>query len=419
MTDRLPPYDQRAEMAIIGACLEDPQIRIPEAAMVITAPEFFYDIRNRTAWEIISSMEIHAVNFITVVGRLKIPEAVKFLNECQDACTSAANLPAWLQDASDKWTLRKIIQTCQKSVVQAFESGDAISTLDAVEREILSIRPKQTKATGIKALLSEAIEIIERKATSWDTITGLSTGLFDLDKITDGLHPSELIVLAAYPSCGKTALMVNMAMHNALAGIPVGILSAEMRPVQLVIRSLCAEARVNFKRMDESSVALMIPQVGRFSSAPIYIQQATGWTIGQAQAQARRWASEYGIKFLGADYIQKFTGKGDNQEQEIASVGDGFKNIAMELSIPVVALSQLNDDGKIRGSRAPTQDGDSVWILANDGPWQSDVQPVNLRIEKCRDGETGQVPLTFLKTITRFECRAKESYTEQEGGRDD
>lgn len=155
----------------------------------------------------------------------------------------------------------------------------------------------------------------------------------------------------------------------------------------------------------------MISVMGRMAKANIHIEQASGFTIGQVIATARRMKQSADIKLLVVDYIQRLTGVGENRQLQIASIGAGLKDIALELDIPVIGLSQLNDDGKLRESRALGQDGDSVWILANDGEWRADVQPVNLRIEKCRDGETGIVPLTFLKTITRFEC---QSHTQEE-----
>ncbi len=230
-----------------------------------------------------------------------------------------------------------------------------------------------------------------------------------MDKKSDGLHKGELIVLAAPPSCGKTALAVNIAVHNAFAGVSVGILSAEMRPVQLVIRSVCSESRVNFRRISECDVPKMISVVGRMSQSPIHIEQVSGYTIGKVTACARRMKHSQGIQLLVLDYIQLIAGTGDNREQQIASVGRGMKAIASELEIPVIALSQLNDEGRLRESRAIGMDADSVWVISNKGEWQSDVQPVTLCVQKCRDGETGSVDLTFLKTITRFESATHES----------
>lgn len=409
MKDRLPPYDEAAEMAVIGCCLNDPANSIPETGMVATSSDIFYDIRCREAWETMVAMEARKVNIITLVGQMKMEksQSVAFLNECQDAAFSSANLSVWLETIQGKFTLRKIIKTAQAATQSAFGGGDPTDMLESFERDVMKIRPAQHERKDIRGLLGEAQKLIEFRSQNWDAVIGLTTGIPDLDKLTDGLHPSEFIVIAAMPSCGKTALAVNMAITNAIAGIPVGIISAEMRPVQLVIRSICSESRVNFKRMSDPDIYKMIPVIEKMSRAPIHIEQASGWTIGQVIASARRLKQRHGIGLLVVDYIQKLAGVGDNREQKVASVGSGLKDIAMELDIPVVGLSQLNDDGKLRDSRAIGQDGDSIWKLANDGEWKSDIQPVKLRVEKCRDGETGEVNLTFFKTFTRFEQAEK------------
>jgi replicative DNA helicase len=416
MADRLPPYSEEAEKAVIGCCLQDPVKCHPESALIVTQPAFFYDARCRSAWEIIGTMELSAVNFITVQDRLAPkmtgPAAVKFCSECEDAAISTANLPAWLETLQDKFTLRSIIAASTNAIARAYEANDATAELDAFERDALKIRPARRDVKDIKTLLQEAQTIIEYRAQNWDKIIGLPTGLRDLDVKTDGLHRGEFIVIAALPSCGKTALAVNIGVHNSLEGTPVGILSAEMRPVQLVIRSICSESRVNYKRISETSIAPMSVAMGRMSKAPIHIQAVTGFTIGQCIAVARRMSQEHGIKLLVVDYIQLLAGVGSNREQQISSVGRGLKQIASELEIPVIGLSQLNDNGELRDSRAIGHDADSVWKLENDGAWQPEVQSVMLRIEKCRDGETGTVPLTFLKTFTRFECQVKTSQPE-------
>jgi len=408
----LPPFSNPAEMAVIGCCVTDPATSIAEAGLVITSPEFFYDLRCRVVWQAVNQMPVSSVNVITVSERVATAmdktAAALFLGECQDAAFSSANLPAWLDILQDKFILRRIIKAAQNAISAAYDGqARGWDVLDEYEQRALTIRPVKRAEADMRALMGEAIGMIEQRVAMGGAISGLSTGLRDLDRKSDGLHPGELIVLAALPSCGKTALAVNIAVHNALAGVPVGILSAEMRPVQLALRSLCSEARVNFKHVTEGDCAVLINRVGPLSASPLHIQQCNGWTIGQAQAQARRWAKEYGIKLLVADYIQRFSATGETREREIASIGAGFKNIALELGIPVIALSQLNDDGKLRESRALGQDGDSVWKLENDGERQPEIQPVILRIEKCRDGEVGSVPLTFLKTFTRFENQSK------------
>ena len=217
------------------------------------------------------------------------------------------------------------------------------------------------------------------------------------------------MVIGAYPSCGKSALAMNIITHNVLLGVPAAVGTAEMRPVRLMMRSMCSEARVNSYDIRDGKINegdfVRLGGVGaRLANSPLHIKNVTGWSISQLQAWARRVHQQHGIKMLAIDYLQLISAKSDKREQEVAAVSRGCKAIAMELDIPVLVLSQLNDDGKLRESRSLGQDGDSVWILKNDGDWNPKVQSVNLRVEKSREGTTGDVKLTFLKTITRFEC---------------
>jgi len=176
-----------------------------------------------------------------------------------------------------------------------------------------------------------------------------------------------------------------------------------MTAVRLALRSLCSEARVNFKQVCESDLAKLTSSVAQLSAAPIHIDSINGMSIGQVRAIGRRMKQQHDIKLLAIENVQLLTGTGDNREQEIASISRGLKGMALELNIPVLGLSQLNDEGKLRESRAIGHDADSAWIITNDGVWQPKIQPVILKVEKCRDGETGNVKLNFLKTITRFE----------------
>ena len=418
MSDRLPPYAEESERAIIGCCLNLPVVSLPEAQQFLTA-EHFYDLRNQKIWEAINSLPLEKVNVMTVFQKLKDDKTseqvggIAYLCEAQNNVAGLeSQLSTWLEIVVEKFTLRKIIKTCVDIVGEAYESINANLLLDKVETEILAIRPNQTNATDIKSLVREATHKLEFKATNPDKMGGLSTGLSDLDRLTDGIHGGEMIVVAGFPSTGKTALSVNIAVFNALAGIPTAVFSAEMRPVQLVVRSLCSEARVNYHRITNGDIPKLTTATARLATSKIHIEAANRLTIGQVAARARRLKQKHDIKMIVVDYIQLLQGIGDNREQEISSISKGLKAIALELEVPVLALSQLTDDGKLRESRSIGQDADSVWKLENDGEWQAHVQPIKLRVEKCRDGETGIVNLTFLKTITRFENASKVDYSD-------
>ncbi len=403
--DKLPPHDSNAEMCVIGSCIISPKDCLPEAQEKISTPQFFYDERCKEAWILLCSKQLHEIDIISLSSEINH----QFLLECQDLVPSSANLSVWIEIISEKYLLRRIIQVSTNLISIAYESPNANELLDAAEHDILAIRPNQKESNDIKSLVHQAIDKIEHKCLSGDSITGLSTGISDLDKQTDGLHGGEMIVIAALPSRGKTGLAVNIAVHNALKGCPVAIFSAEMRPVQLVVRSICSESRVNFKKISQEDVPKMTVAASRLSTAPLFIEQASGFSIGQIRAIARRLHQKHGIKLIVIDYQQRLTGTGDNQEQRVASISNGVKDLAMELNVPVILLSQVNKDGETKHAKATTEDADSLWKIENDGEWEHEVQPVNLNVEKSRDGETGQVKLTFLKTITRFEQAAKFS----------
>jgi len=329
---------------------------------------------------------------------------IAYLNQCEDMVTSTANIAEWIETVLNKFTLRKIIQVCTSAIGDAYmHTNGAGEILDRVEAAILQIRPNQKQSNDIKSLVREAIGKIEQKMNNPESLGGISTGLLDLDALSDGMHKGEMIVVCGFPSTGKTALSVNIAVNCATNKIPAAIFSAEMRPVQLVIRSLCANSRSNYHKLTEYDVVKMMPEAPKLANAPLFIEAAHGMTIGQINAVARRLKQKNSIQLIVVDYIQLIGGTGDNREQQISSISKGLKAMALELDLPVLALSQLTDDGKLRESRAIGQDADTVWKLVNDGEWMPKVQPINLMIEKCRDGETGKVKLTFLKEITRFE----------------
>lgn len=413
MNDKLPPHSFESEQGVIGSCFIDPQNCIPEAQIGLTA-EHFYDLRCRVLWDLFTGMTAAEVNTATITQRLREEGTleqiggISFVLACQDAAPSTANLPVWIAELVEKFTLRQTISRCQNFAKRAQEIPPNVTLfIDELERDMLSIRPNQRAEGDVKSIIRESINKIQERYENPGRIMGFSTGLPDLDDLTDGIHGGEMIVIAGYPSTGKTALAMQVAFTAALIGVPVGIFTAEMLPVQLMIRALCSEARANGKKLEERDIARLIPKAGLFSKSPIHIERASGLSIGQIVAMARRLKQRHGIRIIVVDYIGLITGTGDNKEQKTASVSAGCKAMAMELDCAVLALSQLNDDGKMRDSRAVAQDADSVWKLQNDGEWQSQVQPIKLNIEKCRDGETGQVKLTFLKTITRFECVPK------------
>jgi replicative DNA helicase len=413
---KMPPHSEQVEMAIIGCCITTPKQSVPEAQSVITSPEYFYTMTCRSAWEIIQNMDTDKIDAVTIFIKVeRLGLSAQFLSDCQSMVTSPEMMPVWLEELASKFEARQVIKTADELTRLAYEGSEAI--LDEAERKIMAIRPNRTVAPDMRTLIGFAIEKIDRKFQT-NEISGLTTGLIDLDRMTDGMHSGEMIVIACYPGTGKSTLAVNIAVTNALMGNPTVIFTAEMAPVQLVLRSLCSESKSNFHRLNPYDLVRMAGVAGKLAKAPLYIEPAAGMNVRQIAAILRRMKQKHGIKLAVGDYIQRFSGNGETRELEIASISREIKNVALDLGIPFLALSQLNDDGKLRESRALGQDGDSVWKLMNDGDWHPVVQPVKLLIEKCRDGSTGSVDLVFQKTFTKFENAAKVSQSDVPGNED-
>jgi replicative DNA helicase len=287
----------------------------------------------------------------------------------------------------------------------------------------------------MKKLVVEAIEEIEAMHARQGAISGVPTGFIDLDRMTDGMHGGEMIVIAGRPSTGKTSLAMNIVEHVALdLTLPVGVFSLEMSARSLATRMLASRARVNLRSvrdgfMAERDFPKLTGAAGKLAGASIHIDQTGGIPLLQLKAKARLWRQRYGIKLLVIDYLQLMAAgagagrKFESRQQEITFISAGVKALAKDLDIPIIAISQLNREmerdknrkprlSDLRESGAIEQDADVVGLLyrPKSGDEEDDgasAMPVNLLIAKQRNGETGDVHLTFLKQFTRFESAAK------------
>jgi replicative DNA helicase len=336
-----------------------------------------------------------------------------------------------------------MIQTCTGIVGRVFDyEGQVDSLLDEVERDILQISEERVTgaSSSIKELVNRAISKIEEYHSNQGMLTGIGTGFVDFDKMTTGLHEGEMIVIAARPSVGKTSLAMNIAEHVTLElKVPVGVFSLEMTADQLVLRMLCSRSRVNLRNIRDGFLAerdfpKLTGAAGKMASAPLFIDDSSGLSILQLRAKARRMWQQYGIKLFVIDYLQLLhstSRRAENRQQEISEISGGLKSLAKELGVPVIVLSQLNRELEKRGpgerprlsdlreSGAIEQDADLVGLLYRESKnkdgedetseTEQDAIPVKLFIAKQRNGPTGDVDLTFLKSYTRFESAAKVS----------
>jgi replicative DNA helicase len=293
----------------------------------------------------------------------------------------------------------------------------------------------EEKSNSIKALVSQAIVQIERYHENKGLLTGISSSFADLDKMTSGFQPGDMIVIAARPSMGKTSLAMNIAEHVAIdQKLPVGIFSLEMTADSLVLRMLCSRAKVNLRKIrdgffTERDFPKLTRTAGKLASSPLFIDDTAGLSILQLRAKARRMWQQHGIKLIVIDYLQLLhstSRQADNRQQEIADISRGVKGLAKELNVPVIVLSQLNRElekdknrkprlSDLRESGAIEQDADLVALLYKAGGDEDEETPeqegvaLKLLIAKQRNGPTGDIDLTFLKPYTRFESAAKVS----------
>jgi replicative DNA helicase len=452
--DRLPPHSPEAEQGVLGCALLSPNECMGECVEKLrdNGKEAFYDLRHQTIYEALAAMfdAREAIDVITLQQRLKDKQLLEqvggivYLSQLQDAVPSAANLSYYLDIVREKFLLRKMIQTCTEVVGRVYDyEGEVDALLDEVERDVLRISESRVQGTslGIKQLVHQAIGTIENYFSRSGTLTGLSTGFVDLDRITDGLHPSEMIVIAGRPSMGKTSLAMNIVEHVAVESKqPVAVFSLEMSAESLVVRMMCSLARVNLQGVragfgNESDFPKLTSAAGKLANAPLFIDDSAGLSILQLRARARRLHQQHGIKLFVIDYLQLLHSTArraqENRQQEISDISSGLKALAKELKAPVLVLSQLNREPEkrergaepklsdLRESGAIEQDADLVGLLYKPGKDESDdessgfgdgreAEPINLLIAKQRNGPTGDVNLTFLRYFTRFENAASK-----------
>jgi len=449
--DRLPPHSIEAEQGVLGCVLLSPNDCMGECIEKLKPGHLvFYDLRHQTLFQALMEMfdEKQAIDLITLQQRLKNKQQMEgvgglaYLCTLPDAVPSAANLQYYLDIVLEKYLLRKMVQTCTGIVGRVFEyEGEVDALLDEVERDILQISEDRVSGVSatIKELVNRAITKIEEYHANQGMLTGISTGFMDFDKMTTGLHPGEMIVVAARPSMGKTSLAMNIAEHVALElKVPVGVFSLEMTADQLILRMLCSRSRVNLRNVRDGFLAerdfpKLTGAAGKLAGAPLFIDDSSGLSILQLRAKARRMWQQSGIKLFVIDYLQLLhstSRRAENRQQEIAEISGGLKSLAKELGVPVIVLSQLNRELEKRGpgerprlsdlreSGAIEQDADLVGLLYRETKnkegdeevdMEQDAIPVKLYIAKQRNGPTGDVDLTFLKSYTRFESAAKVS----------
>ena len=453
--DRLPPHSLEAEQGVLGCVLSSPNPCLAEAMELLHGDaEAFYDLRHKRVWEAMVAMVERGepVDLITLQQKLRDSEpgglnlagGLAYLASLQDGVPSTANLSHYATLVFEKRLLRRMIAACTDAVGRIYEcDGEADAMLDRIERDVLAVREARTRkgAVGVAEVVKEAVAQIETAYNAEGSVTGLSTGLVDLDRAVDGLHPGETTLLAAFPSVGKTSLAMNVAEHVLLGlHLPVAVFSLEMTAVDLVKRFMASHGRVNLRNVRkgflmERDFPRLIEAAGKVGRSALHIDDTAGLSVFEVRARARRLWQRHGVKLVVVDYLQLMTAadgkrRQESRHEEIAAISSNMKAMAKELNVPVLCLSQLTklQGGglRLRGSDDIEQDADNVWILerkkgAENDADNQEAEPITLWVRKQRNGPRDvPVHLTFLKQFTRFECTAKVTEAdapEERGGR--
>ncbi len=438
VTDRTLPHNLEAERSVLGAILLHNHA-FNLAAELIDSHDFFRDAHRRIFDKMVALNERgHPIDLVTLkeeLGRTGDLEEVggpAYIAALVDGVPRSTNVEHYARIIKEKSTLRHLIFSANKIVATAYnaeEEADLI--LDQAEHAIFAIADKKIRDgfVSLRDLAHASLDTIGQLHARQELITGVPTGFTDLDEMTSGFQPSDLVIIAARPSMGKTSLVLNIAQHvGTKTTRTVGIFSLEMSKEQLFLRLLTAEARIDAHRLrrgflGERDWGRLSEAIGRLSDARIFIDDTPSIGVLEMRAKCRRLAAEHSLDLVVIDYIQLMQGRGrfENRTLELASISRSLKGLAKELNVPIVVLSQLSRAPESRSDHRPQlsdlresgaleQDADVVLFIYREDLYLDKSQPpaenegiAELIIGKQRNGPTGIVKLAFIREFTRFE----------------
>lgn len=436
---RISPQNLDAEKYVLGSMLIDSEAvdRVRE----ITEAKDFYLPAHQTIFNAMVELSrrgtppdvLMVSDFLRAQSQLDSVGGSQYLGHLTDMVVSSANVTAYAKVVRDKSVLRGIIQVGTKMIEDAYQGVDEIPVLmDRVEKNVFDIanRGVGELVIPIREMVRDAFQRIQDRFESKSSITGTPTGYHSLDRMTSGLQKSDLVILAARPSVGKTAFALNMAVHMAAREqVPTAVFSLEMSKEQLVQRMLCMESRVDGGRLRGGFLAdddwpRLTHAASVLSEAPIFIDDTPGLSAFEMRAKCRRLARSHKLGCVIVDYLQlmRVKGRSESREREIAEISMGLKSMAKELNIPVIALSQLNRSLESRQDKRPVlsdlresgsieQDADIIMFLYRDEVYHPDTDVPGIAeiiVAKHRNGPTGVAKLAFLREYTRFENLADD-----------
>jgi replicative DNA helicase len=433
--ERSLPHNLEAERSVLGAILVHNDA-FNLAAQLIDARDFFRDAHRRIFDKMVALNERgQAIDFVTLkeelarAGELDEVGGPAYVASLADGVPRATNIEYYARIVKEKATLRNLIFAANKILTNAYEADqESDLILDEAESAIFAVAEDRLKAgfVPMRELVKESFPKIEQLFEQKRLVTGVATGFVDLDEMTRGLQPADLVIIAARPSMGKTSLVLNIAQHVATGpGHVVGFFSLEMSKESIFIRLLTSEAQIDGHRLMAGAIGQK--DYGRISHAletlssmRLFIDDTPNLGILEMRAKARRLQAEHGLSLLVVDYIQLMNARGryENRTLELASISRALKGLAKELNVPIVALSQLSRAPEARSDHRPQlsdlresgaleQDADVVVLIYREDVYNRDPNSENagiaeLIIAKQRNGPTGTVKLAFLREQTRF-----------------
>jgi replicative DNA helicase len=426
------PQNLEAERSVLGALLlhadavcdvqflRPEDFYLPKHQIIFQSILAAFNTRQITD-PIVVAEELHRQNMLTEVG------GREQLLDLLEAVVSAAGVVYHAEIVREKAVQRRLLETSLDVARRCYENqGDAKELLDEAERQIFEIArmDKTGDASSITDILQQTFERLDKLRDRGARLTGLGTDFYDLDDMTGGMQPGELVVLAARPSMGKTSLALNLTERVATGKHAVAFFSLEMSSQQVIQNMLCCRAQIDGQAMRKGRITdqqyrRLQEEAERLYEAPIFVDDSPGLTITQLRAKCRRLKQKHDIKMVVVDYLQLMAagGRVESRQQEISTISRGLKGIARELNVPVIALSQLNRDvenrddhrprmSDLRESGAIEQDADVIVLLHRDEyykPTEANAGLAQLIIAKQRNGPTGDVTLRFFREYMRFE----------------
>ena len=431
--ERSLPHNLEAERSVLGAILiHNDAFNV--AAQLVDSKDFFRVAHQRVFDKMVSLNERgQAIDLVTLkdelgrCGNLDEVGGAAYIAGLADGVPRSTNVEHYSRIVKEKATLRNLIYSANKIVSTAYEAEqDADTVLDQAEQEIFAIAEDRihTGFVPLSELVQGSFSAIEQLQEHKGLVTGVPSGFVDLDNLTSGFQPSDLIIVAGRPSMGKTSFVLNVAQHvGTKTDRTVGFFSLEMSKEQLFMRMLTSDAEVDSHRfrggfLSERDYGQLSAALGRLAEARVFIDDTASLGVLEMRAKARRLKAEHGLDLLIVDYIQLMQGRGrfENRTQELGSISRSLKGLAKELSVPVVVLSQLSRAPESRSDRRPQladlresgaleQDADVVMFIFREEQYEPTPENENLAeliLGKQRNGPTGSIKLAFLKQYTRF-----------------